>query len=101
MGCYAGEGLSEEPLDPDRAWVRIVYSGGQQCGPHVSYEPPAVAQVLGEADATVYETAVQPMAVCAACLCPAYAAAHFALIDRVDVPPAQALGFEESNAPNR
>ena len=83
---------------PNHVWVSQVYSGGTQCGGE-PYEPPDVADLLSSRGVAVLETAVEPMGVCAACSCAAYAGEHFALISRSGLAEARRLGFEEARPP--
>ena len=80
-------------------WVAHFYSGGVQCDPSSKYDPPDVRTVLGAAGVAVFETTVEPYAVCAACSCPSYAAMHYALIKKVDLSKAEGVGFQEMSPP--
>jgi len=88
-----------KPPADQLTWVAHFYSGGIQCDTSSHYVPPDVAVVLAQAGVIVFETTVEPYAVCAACGCPSYAAMHHALIKKVDLSKAERLGFQERRPP--
>ena len=99
-GCQTAlQAESPAPASNDEhVWVTARVVGGKQCEPP-SYTPPDTKRVLEEAGITVFESAVERLAVCSACGCPAYAAVHYALIQKAHVGQAQQLGFQPSGAP--
>jgi hypothetical protein len=90
-----------KPAPDQLTWVAHFYSGGVQCDSSSHYVPPDVELVLTAAGVAVFETTVEPYAVCAACGCPSYAAMHYAQIKRVDLSKAEEIGFQEKNPPQR
>lgn len=98
LGACSMPARSGETAPDGLVWVARTYSLGQQCtGEQVS--APSPAQALAEAGVRVRAEHIEPMMVCAACTCPAYAAVHYARIAAGDVAAAQAAGFEPSEAP--
>jgi len=83
----------------DLIWVAQEFTGGQQCNPHVSFDPPDTEQQLEDAGVGVFETVVEMHAVCEACFCPSYSATHYAQIRTSNLEGAQDLGYEESDGP--
>jgi hypothetical protein len=90
-GCDLSDLWNSEPRDP--MWVSQVFTGGQQC-PYRAYKPPRTKRMLEVVGIRVYDTDVRPAPTCRACICPSYAATHYALIDRRDKEAAQRFGFE-------
>ncbi len=79
-------------------WVGRMYVGGVQCDAEV-YLPPDTRQLLEGAGIEVNDVFVEGYGVCAACGCPDYAAMHYVLIGRNDLPEAEALGFTPMDPP--
>ena len=78
----------------DSLWVAKDFVGGKQCEPTSKYDPPDVERLLEKAGIHVYQTRVEPLIVCMACLiCPDYAATHYARIQQNKAGVAQQLGF--------
>lgn len=103
-GCPSLDGYDpvadERPPAKELVWVAKDFIGGAQCDPKNTYSPPDVERLLRRAGVPVFETEVEHYGVCGACLiCPAYAAAHFALIPQDKRPTAQQLGFAEKQPP--
>ncbi len=84
---------SDQPRTEALVWVEQTFSGGRQCEPDERFQPPDSAQLLADAGVQVIETRKEPMMVCMACGCPAYAAKHRALIDLADQGKAAVAGF--------
>lgn len=85
---------TDQPRTEALVWVEQAFSGGRQCEPDASFQPPDSAELLAEAGVKVIETREEPMMVCMACGCPAYAAKHRALIDVADQSKAATAGFK-------
>ncbi|NNE47820.1 MAG: hypothetical protein HKN37_14290 [Rhodothermales bacterium] len=81
--------------DTPAVWVVRYFSGGRQCDPESSYDPPDVVRLLQDAGAVVLDLAIEPSVVCFACyICPAWAARYAALVREQDLGIALAAGFE-------
>lgn len=84
----------------DLVWVAQDFTGGQQCNPDATFDPPDTEEDLKDADVGVFETAIEHNAVCEACIvCPSYSATHFAQIRESNLERAGELGYEESDGP--
>lgn len=92
---------SEQIIPPvdELIWVATFYVGGRQCDLSDNYIPPDVKNVLNEVGISVYDTAIDYYAVCAACGCPSYAAMHYALIGKEYLEKAEQLGFRQKDPP--
>ena len=94
--------LSEENSGEEYVtWVEQIFSGGRQCKPEESYEPPDTKMLLLSEGIVVFETDIQHLGVCAACSCPYYAAVHYALIPTDELEAAKEIGFEVSDELNQ
>ncbi len=92
--------LSEDhPGDENVTWVEQVFSGGRQCNPEESYEPPETQILLNVEGIQVFNTKKQQLLVCGACSCPYYAAVHYAEIPKDKVDAAKEIGFESTEDP--
>ncbi len=99
-GCQILDGRSGvDDDDGDLLWVSQDFSGGQQCGPHIPFDPPDTEQDLEDVGVGVFETAVEIHAVCEACNCPVYSATHFAQIRVAGLDRARAIGYDVSDGP--
>lgn len=93
-GSHVDDGFGEV------IWVAQDFSGGQQCNPDATFDPPDTEADLKDAGVGVFETAIAHHAVCEACIiCPAYSATHFAQIRESNLDRASRLGYEESDGP--
>jgi len=99
-GCQTALQAESSPraTTGEQLWVAARVVGGKQCE-LPRYTPPDTRQLLEQAGVTVFETAVEHLAVCSACGCPDYAAIHRALINQADLDKALQLGFKPGHAP--
>ena len=93
LGACSYPLATDQPRTEALVWVEQAFSGGRQCEPDDNFQPPDSAELLASAGVVVIETRTEPMMVCMACGCPAYAAKHRALIDAADQGKAAEVGF--------
>lgn len=91
-------GRTPDPPGDTAVWVAKRYSLGQQCTDE-TFSAPSPEQELASAGVRVLAEHIEPMMVCAACSCPAYAAVHYARIGAADLDRALGAGFERSEGP--
>lgn len=77
----------------DLIWVAKFFSGGRQCDTTNHYTPPDTKALLNAARIPVVDVMIEYWDICAACVCPSYAAKHFALIEKKYLRAAAHLGF--------
>ncbi len=81
------------PPESELVWVGKLFSGGRQCNPFEEFNPPNTKCILNQAGIPVFDTEIEHHPVCAACICPSYAATHRALIKKEHLSLAEQLGF--------
>jgi hypothetical protein len=94
---FSGSGRDDLEMPPEEllTWVYQTFSGGMQCG-GADYTPPDIVRLLFNEGVLVYKTKIEHMPVCEACSCPSYAARHYALILKENLPAAGRAGFKQA-----
>ncbi len=101
----AGCGSHYYPLDsydagpPRTVWMITEIAGGRQCGPHIAFNPPDVANELRATGVRVYDHVERARAVCRACSCSSYSAHHYVQVAAEDEERAKRSGFELASPP--
>lgn len=99
LGLSACRPQPAPDADAPVVWLAQTYSGGQQCAPREPYSPPNVAELLARKGVEVVAAAAEPLSVCQACNCPAYAARHYVQVRAEDAATVEAMGFERAGPP--
>ncbi|MCB1306777.1 MAG: hypothetical protein KDK30_01295 [Leptospiraceae bacterium] len=90
-----------EQATQDRVWVTREFTGGQQCQGMPANAPSAefLLSELRSRNVRIYRHVLEPMAVCSACNCPAYAVKMFVMIAAADLAKARSIGYQLQGEP--